>query len=307
MLSYKNLWMVVDGTEPCPMSPVTTEEQLFTDSKQAQAHDVQDWITKDQAAKGIIRNRCKVTQWHVMDCVMAKDMWETLQRFHLENLMDIDIHYCFELFTCKYVEDTAMAYHIMALWDLQHRMMASGKSSSLLMHLHFYYQRPQDGKWWRYSYSAWNHWWPMASVRCSKWKQIGMHARSPVAQQPFRWWEEGNTAEMLRTVILEEDNWILARDMVHSLMMSANIAKGRDIGPINVCDKREMKKGRTYTMDWPTLLLATCRIWEHTRLAAYFLLWPSHPSHVWWPSKHFWLWQHMRIGQFTRSMSLGHI
>ena len=45
--------MVVDGTEPCPMSPVTTEEQLFTDSKQAQAHDVQDWITKDQAAKGI--------------------------------------------------------------------------------------------------------------------------------------------------------------------------------------------------------------------------------------------------------------
>ena len=66
---------------------------------------------------GIIQNGCKVTQWpHIADCVMSKDVGETLRRFHLENQMDIDIHYCFEeLFTCKYVEGTAMADHIAAL------------------------------------------------------------------------------------------------------------------------------------------------------------------------------------------------
>src|ERR1700731_1491818 len=94
-LSSKYLWMVVDGTEPRPVSPVVVEGQLLTDSERAQARNVQDWIARDRATMGIIRNGCEVTQWpHVANCIMSKDVWDTLRRFHLENQMDIDIHYC---------------------------------------------------------------------------------------------------------------------------------------------------------------------------------------------------------------------
>jgi len=43
--------------------------------------------------------------------------------------MDIDVHYYFgELFTCKYVEGTLMADHIVALRDLQHRIDVTGET-----------------------------------------------------------------------------------------------------------------------------------------------------------------------------------
>src|ERR1700719_3325246 len=46
--------------------------------------------------------------------------------------------------------------------------------------------------------------------------------------------------------------------------MSADIAKGRDIGPISVHNERKMKRGRMYMVDLPTPRLATCRILEPT-------------------------------------------
>ena len=129
-LSSKYLWMVVDGTEPCPAVPVAKDGGPFTDAKLAQLQRVQDWIAKDKAARSIIRNGCDVSQWpHITDCTTSKDLWDTLRKFHRDNQLDIDIHYYFgELFTRKYVEGSSMANHIATLRDLQHRITAAGES-----------------------------------------------------------------------------------------------------------------------------------------------------------------------------------
>src|ERR1700719_3879558 len=129
-LASKYLWMVVDGSEPRPESPVTKEGTPFTEAECAQLREVQDWIAKDKAASGIIRNGCEVSQWpHIQGCQTSRDIWDTLQRFHHNNQMDIDVHYYFgELFTHKYVEGTQMADHIAALQDLQHRIDVTGET-----------------------------------------------------------------------------------------------------------------------------------------------------------------------------------
>src|ERR1700731_248250 len=58
----------------------------------------------------------------------VKETWETLQKFHCDNQMEIDIHYYFEeLFTQQYVEGTLMGDHIAALLDLQQWITAMGK------------------------------------------------------------------------------------------------------------------------------------------------------------------------------------
>src|ERR1700730_17031164 len=68
-LSSKYLWMVVDGTEPHPESPVMTEGTPFTEAKCTQVQEVQDWIAKDKAASGIICNGCNISQWpHIQSC-----------------------------------------------------------------------------------------------------------------------------------------------------------------------------------------------------------------------------------------------
>src|ERR1700731_1509855 len=92
-LSSKYLWMVVDGSEPRPESPVTKEGTPFTEAECAQLREVQDWIAKDKAASGIIRNGCEVSQWpHIQGCQTSRDIWDALQRFHRDNQMDIDVH-----------------------------------------------------------------------------------------------------------------------------------------------------------------------------------------------------------------------
>ena len=129
-LASKYLWMVVDGSEPRPESPVAKEGVPFTEAERAQLREVQDWIARDRAACGIIRNGCEISQWpHIQHCTTSKDIWDALQKFHRDNQMDIDVHYYFgELFTRKYVEGTLMADHIAALRDLQHRINSTGET-----------------------------------------------------------------------------------------------------------------------------------------------------------------------------------
>ena len=82
------LWIVVDGTEPHPESPVAMEGTPFAEAKCMQVQEVQDWITKDKAASGIIHNGCEISQWpHIQSCLTSKDIWDALQRFHHDNLM----------------------------------------------------------------------------------------------------------------------------------------------------------------------------------------------------------------------------
>src|ERR1700730_13694985 len=100
----------------------------------------------------------------------------------------------------------------------------------------------------------------MVSARCSQRKRITVHARSPVAHQLSRRREVEDVAVMPRTA----GSPALAMVAVLSLMMSADIARERDIGRISVCDERKMKKGKTYVVDLLTPQSATCRILEPT-------------------------------------------
>ena len=85
---------------------------------------------------------------------------------------------------------------------------------------------------------------------------------------------------MPRMVIPEVDSLVLAKGAVLNLTMSADIAKERDIGPINVCNERKMKKGKTYMVDLLTPQLVTCRILELMRLAVYSWLWDPMPMEM---------------------------
>ena len=129
-LSSKYLWMIIDSTEPCPASPVVREGTPLTKAECAQLREVQDWVARDRAARSIIRYGCDVTQWpHISSCATSKDTWGTLQKFHRDNQMEIDVHYYFEeLFTRKYIEGTFMGDHIAAMLDLQQRIAAMGET-----------------------------------------------------------------------------------------------------------------------------------------------------------------------------------
>src|SRR3984893_16551549 len=61
-LLSKYLWMVINGTKPCPAIPVAKEGEPFSNTELVQLQRVQDWIVKDKVARGIIRNSCDVSQ-----------------------------------------------------------------------------------------------------------------------------------------------------------------------------------------------------------------------------------------------------
>ena len=129
-LASKYLWMIVDGSEVCPAKPTFLDPLTLTDAECAAHREFLDWTARDKAASGIIRNGCEVSQWpHTIACKTSKEVWDMLQQFHRDNQIGIDVHYYFgELFTHKYVDGASMADHIVAIRDLQHKIMAAGET-----------------------------------------------------------------------------------------------------------------------------------------------------------------------------------
>src|ERR1700731_4447206 len=111
VLQSKYLWLVVKGTETCPPGPDAAPAiAIPDDERKVRIRDYLDWVSRDEAAQGLMRGTTNETQWpHVVDCTTSKEMWDSWKRVHQENQQKINVHYYFEeLYTRKYTDDTPM-------------------------------------------------------------------------------------------------------------------------------------------------------------------------------------------------------
>jgi hypothetical protein len=125
------LWLVVKGTEICPTAPTATISAGQTAAEyKAEKKEYLDWLLRNEAAQGIMKGACKNSQLpYVKNCKSAKDMWDTLKKVHIMNQSRINIHYFFEdCYTCKYVDGTPMADHIVSMLDIKQQIIDAGET-----------------------------------------------------------------------------------------------------------------------------------------------------------------------------------
>jgi hypothetical protein len=130
-LQSKYLWLIVKSTETCLPAPLATRPTAQTISEyKAERKDYLNWLLRDEAAQGVMKGACEDSQLpHVKDCESAKEMWDTLKKVHITNQACINIHYYFEdLYTCKYIDGTPMADHIVAMLDIKQQINDVGES-----------------------------------------------------------------------------------------------------------------------------------------------------------------------------------
>jgi hypothetical protein len=130
-LQSKYLWLRVKGTEICPPEPLVTRPTAQTISEhKAEKKDHLDWLLRDEATQGVMKGACEDSQPpHVKDCKSVKEMWDTLKKVHVTNQARINVHYYFEdLYTCKYVDGTPMADHIVAMLNIKQQINDVGES-----------------------------------------------------------------------------------------------------------------------------------------------------------------------------------
>jgi len=124
-LQSKYLWMIVTGDEECPPDP---DPNMKGAELKAAKKDRLEWLLRDHAAQGTIKNACENMQLPYLEKPMittSKEMWDELRRVHKTNL---NVHYLFEdLYTKKYVDGSSMDEHLTALLDIGHRIIMAGE------------------------------------------------------------------------------------------------------------------------------------------------------------------------------------
>src|ERR1700731_4514229 len=130
ILQSKYLWLVVKGTETCPPGPDIAPTVTIPDK--AHIRDHLDWVSRDEAAQGLMRGATDETQWpHIVNCTTSKEMWDSWKQVHQENQQKINMHYYFEeLYTQKYMDSMPMADHIATILDIQNQIAQAGEQIS---------------------------------------------------------------------------------------------------------------------------------------------------------------------------------
>ena len=88
-LQAKYLWMIVTGDEECPPEP---DPQLKAAELKAAKKERLEWLLRDQAAQGTIKNACENTQLPYLaksTITTSENMWDELKRVHETNLSRI--------------------------------------------------------------------------------------------------------------------------------------------------------------------------------------------------------------------------
>ena len=97
-LQSKYLWLIVKGTETCPLAPPAARPATMSATEyKAERKENLDWLLRDEAAQGVMKGACEDSQLpHVKSCSTAKEMWDTLEKVHVTNQARINVHYYFE-------------------------------------------------------------------------------------------------------------------------------------------------------------------------------------------------------------------